>query len=675
MSPPPHRLLSTGLPLLILILSVPLSVAYAEPSVELDAVQVKGQTTAAASAAFSVTRQDADEIREQRVQQVQQLFRNVPGMHLARIGLGGVADPIVLRGFGAGGHGADIGFVVDGISLNEAMSHADGYADLNVIVPLELDNMTVFRGPVSALYGNYNRAGVVALQTRRGGQYVEADVTLGSHRTWDAQLAGGWKIGERQHLNLAAQAAYSDGFRPQSSGERRTLAARWSIDVTPDLQIAVSGRAHQASADNPGYLTAAQFHADPYGIDPRMKNDGADKHLHTARADVNVRLAAQTKLLTYVYATQQDFTRWFTRGAALAATWSQREETYDRSVLGAGMNLNGRHAMPLGDLTWVAGVELLRERTDYLKYEGLDFRRRIGIADYDRRFTLDNVAAFTEIGWALHPLFQPTLGLRHDRFTGQCAVRGPERSTDPCESLPRVDHTSPKLGMRSHVHEHVELRASQAEGFALADEMAKYALGDSRLSPNVFRQTEIGANVKLPRQRLTFDVAAYALRSTDEIAMIAPGEYVNAGSTRRTGIELGALWAPIAPFDLSVTHGSAHSRVRANVDSTLVGKRVAAVPRTMSTVTARWRPAAGWQGTVAWRKIGDWAVDAANADTYPGYQRWDLGLSYAFPGRMPITVHAMIDNVTNRRYATSVNTVGYAPGAPRMIRIGAQLGF
>ena len=68
-------------------------------------------------------------------------------------------------------------------------------------------------------------------------------------------------------------------------------------------------------------------------------------------------------------------------------------------------------------------------------------------------------------------------------------------------------------------------------------------------------------------------------------------------------------------------------------------------------------------------------VDEANADTYPGYQRWDLGLSYAFPGPTPITVHAMIDNITNRRYATSVNTVGYAPGAPRMIRIGAQLGF
>ncbi|MFT4101646.1 MAG: TonB-dependent receptor [Burkholderiaceae bacterium] len=648
--------------------------AFAQAERELSAVEIKGQSTSGASAAFSSTRQDAEEIREQKVQQVQQLFRNVPGMNLSNLGLTGVADNMVLRGFGGGGHGGDIGFVVDGIALNEAMSHADGYGDLNVIVPLELDDMTVFRGPVSALYGNYNRAGVVALQTRRGGEYRNADLAIGNHRTLDTQFAGGFKIDDRQHLNLAAQAFRSDGFRPQSDGERYTLSGRYALKATPDLEIAISARAHQARANNPGYLTADQFYSDPYGIDRRMKNDGARKNFYTLRADVNYQLTPELKLLTYLYATQQDFTRWFTRGAATAASWSQREETYDRDVFGAGFNLNGRRATGIGMLSWVAGIETIRERTDYLKYENTDFRRRVGTADYDRQFTLNNVAAFAEAGLVVHPLFQPTVGVRYDRFTGECRLRGPELMTDPCNALPDVNHTSPKLGLRSRVHERVELRTSWTEGFALANEMSKYALGNSHVSPNIFRQTEIGANIKLARQ-LTVDVAAYRLRSSDEITMIAPGEYINSGSTRRTGVEFSALWLPAPSFDLSVTYGSANSRVLSNVDQTLVGNRVTAVPRMTSTVTANWRPAAGWQSTVIWRKVGDYAVNAANTDNYPGYQRWDLALSYTFAGTRPITVYAAIDNVTDKAYATSVSSVGYATGAPRMFRVGTQLSF
>lgn len=125
-------------------------------------VEVKGQALAGGSAAFTSTRLETGDIRERGVNQVQQLFRQVPGMDIRGLGLTGVADSIVLRGFGGGGHGGDIAFSVDGIPLNEAMSHADGYADLNVIVPLELRTMTVRKGPVSVLYGNFNRAGSVS---------------------------------------------------------------------------------------------------------------------------------------------------------------------------------------------------------------------------------------------------------------------------------------------------------------------------------------------------------------------------------------------------------------------------------------------------------------------------------------------------------------------------------
>ena len=659
--------------------SAPLPYARAvEPVANLDEVRIKGQSLSAAAggqAAYSVTRMDEQEIREAQVSRVQSLFQNVPGMNLTSYGLPGVADAVSLRGFGGGGHGGDVGFVLDGIPLNEAMSHADGYADLDVVVPLEVAGMTVLRGPVSALYSNYHRAGTVTLETRRGGSYREADLRIGSFRTVDLQAAAGFVPDTRQSINIAAQAFRSDGFRPQSAGDRQTLAGRWTLAATPDLGISVSGRTHRAAAHNAGYLTAAQFAVDPYGVDRRMQNDGSKKQFHTLRLDIDRRLGPDLKLLSFVYGTRQDFTRWFTRGGAAAATWSQREESYERGVFGAGFSLNGRHRPADRTLDWVAGIETYRERTDYLKYEGTDFRRRVGSAEYDRRFTLDNVAAFAEASWALHPWFNPTLGLRWDRFNGQCSVQGVETAGDACGSLAAVSQTSPKLGIRSVWDARFETRVSLSQGFALATEMAKYALGSS-VAPNVFRQLEIGARVK-PISGLTLDLALYRLRSSDEIVESAPATYENAGATRRTGVELSTLWAPAASFDMSLVLGSAHSRIEQNPDATLIGRRVPNVPRTTTTLTANWRPVAGWQGTLVWRKVGEYAVNGANTLSYGGYHRVDLAVAYTLrpavlAGR-PLTVHVAVDNLSDRAYATSVSTVGYAPGAPRMLRIGAQM--
>ena len=65
------------------------------------------------------------------------------------------------------------------------------------------------------------------------------------------------------------------------------------------------------------------------------------RHFGTVRADVNYQIAPDLKLLSFAYATRQDFTRWFSRPAN-STTWRQREENYDRSVFGAGTSLNGR---------------------------------------------------------------------------------------------------------------------------------------------------------------------------------------------------------------------------------------------------------------------------------------------------------------------------------------------
>lgn len=637
----------------------------------LASVEVKGQAMTGGSAAFTSTRLETDDIRARGVNQVQQLYRQVPGMDIRGLGLTGVADSIVLRGFGGGGHGGDIAFSVDGIPLNEAMSHADGYADLNVIVPLELRTMTVRKGPVSALYGNFNRAGSVELETRKGGEYREVDLSVGSFGTVDAQTALGIKLSDTQHLNLAAQLWRSDGFREQSDSWRGTLAGRWSVDLTGGLRIALSARVHQAEADNPGYLSKAQFKDDPYDKAIGVQNDGAEKNFATFRTDVHYTINDELKLLGFAYATRQDFSRWFTR--PVSGVMRQREESYDRKVEGAGLNLNGHHHNGV-PLHWVAGVEGFHESTDYEYYDGLDNRRRVNPAANDRNSRLNNLSMFGEAEAVVHALFKPSVGIRWDRFTGKCSLNGPEADTSPCVRMTPIEHTSPKLGVRSEVARGIELRASWAEGFALPSNFAKYALGAADLDPNMFRQTEIGTRITaLPG--LVIDLSAYRMKSSDEIRTVSPGVYENFGNTRRTGYELELNWLAHDDLDFRLALGTADSKITRNGNAALVGNRVTGVPRHTATLETNWRPLPGWQGTLTWQSIGRYEVDAANTQHYSGYDVLDLRLAYTPAGNQPYTLYAAIDNLTDCTYATAVNTIGYAAGAPRTLRVGAQFSF
>lgn len=631
-----------------------------------------------ANSPFSVDSLYSEQIRNLRVAHPEDLFKQIPGMAVRMLGLSGVADSIVMRGFGGGGHGGDLGVVIDGIPLNEAMSHADGYMDLNVIVPLEIGAMNVFKGPVSALYGNYNRSGLIAIETRKEGTYGNADVSVANNATFDAQGAWGVPVANGQQINLAGHYYRTDGFRPQSHFDRLTLSGRWSIAFSPTTQLAFSGRYYTAEGDSASYVTRPQFERDPYGMDPRVQLDGSQKDFVSLRADFSAKVSDEIKLLAFGYRTDQTFTRWYTRPIN-TTTWAQREESYDREVFGVGVNLNGQRRLAAGTLNWVAGVEAFRESTYYQFADGLETRRRIAPMIYDRTADLDSNSIFAEVEVPLHTYFKPWVALRHDRFDGAAVRNGPETGTDPLGPLQKISNTSPKFGVRSDVARGVQLRASWAEGFALPSNFIKYSIGAANLDPNVFRQTEVGAAFRVARA-FTLDFAAYRIKSSDEILTISPGVYQNFGATERTGLEAKAEWRPLAPMLVTAVYGSAESEVQRNTNTALIGRQVTGVPDQTATLGVAWQPRQGWGGDVSLRHVGSYAVTPTNTLFSPSYTTLDLALSYAgmFSGRR-YKAYASAENVLDRTYATSVAlSNGFqliAPGAPLTFKVGMQFDF
>ncbi len=130
---------------------------------------------------------------------------------------------------------------------------------------------------------------------------------------------------------------------------------------------------------------------------------------------------------------------------------------------------------------------------------------------------------------------------------------------------------------------------------------------------------------------------------------------------------------------LSLTYGSANSRVTENGNAALIGKRVAGVPRSMTTATAAWTPVPNWTASLTWRRVGRYAVNADNSLHDGGYATVDLGLRYRASGARPDELHATLANAADKAYATSVSVIGgmplFAPGAPRTLKLGARFSF
>ena len=639
-----------------------------------DTITVKGQIFRGVESSYSATEISADDIRIKRVYEINELLEDVPGVSVRDYGLGGVASSTVIRGFGDGAHGGDLGVVIDGIPLNEANSHADGYVDLNVVVPLEVKGLTVFRGPVSALYGNFNRGGLIALETRNSGNYTEFDVSAGSFDSFDAQAAFGKEVGDNQAYNLAAQYYRTDGFRPQSAADRGTVSGRGKFQISPKIDLSLSGRYHEAEAESAGYTTLAQFQTDPYGIDPRVQNDGADKTFGTLRGDLGFILNDENKILAYAYGTQQDFTRWFTRGAADAPSWRQREETYDRNVYGLGTSLNGQMNLAGRTVSYVAGIEHFDETTEFQFYDDLDNRRRVFPAQFDRESSLSSNALFAEADIALTDRLDLSLGLRADEFDGDCETLGPETGASPCEELDTVSNVSPKIGLRAQVLDQLQLRASYSEGFALASGFAKFASGAQELGVNELRQYELGATFK-PISSVNLDLALYEIKSSNEINEVTPGDFVNFGETSRTGFETSLSWDISSQFQLQAVYGYADSEVQENLNPALIGNKVIGVPDHTATLIATYFPVPDLRLSATARYIGEYDIDAGNTTKAPDYAVLDLDVAYSLKTKTPTQVFVSLDNVTDNKYATIINSLGASPGAPRAIFAGVQLGF
>ena len=128
-------------------------------------------------------------------------------------------------------------------------------------------------------------------------------------------------------------------------------------------------------------------------------------------------------------------------------------------------------------------------------------------------------------------------------------------------------------------------------------------------------------------------------------------------------------------LDVSLAWATAQSEIRKHRDASLEGNRVTGVPSHTTTAQLNWRPLTNWETSLTLRDIGDYAVNASNQLVDGGYRVTDLSLAYQFPGTPDYRAYLAVENLTDKVYASTVSTIGYATGAPRRVSLGLQASF
>lgn len=653
-----------------------------EAVTSLGEIYVKGESLKPENSSITIDEIGLQQIRSLNLDQPLRVIEQVPGVDLVAYRQGGVADQFSIRGFGGGGHAGEAGVQIDGMSLNEAEGHSDGYADMNILIPLNLKKVKVYKGPSSALFGRFAQGGTLAIESRKGGNYQDVSLSAGSFNTLDAQFALGREIpisekGNKLKSNLAFQFFQTDGYSENSQTIRGNVAGRIAYDISDKTDVSLSLRAHSSRWDAPGYISESQFN------DPDRRNlqdanaeaDGGDKEFYSQRIDVNHTFNKNLRLLLFGYSVQQEFTRFAKFGFEPGG---QSERFNTRDVYATGGSLNGNSTIANVNFNWIAGLEYYSEETERLRWATSDRVRQA--QTQDRIFGIQSISSYAQGEFEVSPYFRPTIGLRYDSYFGNFTANDPgqEPINDDLDGLYNI---APKFGVRSMVFTGFDIRVSASNGFSIPNSALKYD-ANLDLDPIDLWQYELGATYRL-NSWLELDAVGFILNSSNEIFENPPGslEFRNVGQTTRRGIESKASLTPLPGLNIQGTFSFIETEVIDNPEENLEGKSLVGIPQTIGTFDISYTSKIGLGSRFRFRDVGPYFISSDNLASYEGYTVSHLSLFFNFDkqsinqGR----IFFEVQNLFNAQYAESVfgsvDSRSFAPAPTRNFTAGVSYNF
>jgi iron complex outermembrane receptor protein len=489
--------------------------------------------------AAHVTIIDREQIEASGARNLQDLLTEHAGVVLIDQVGNDVQKSLDLRGF-SGGKGVAV--FVDGTRINDSRNNL---ASLEQVPLNAVERVEVTRGPSAALAGGGAEAGVVRVITRRGTQ-PSASVSA-SAGTFDTARLDATYGGHFGRYDLFVSGAYdtTDGFRPNSGGDQRRFDVSSGVDLGAGRRLGLVLLSSSLNYGAPGALTLAEYEADPWQNSYNLL-DGSE---------VVERQASLT------------FQGPVGHGFSLAATLAYRSNIAQTLSTGRAAATYGGFFLDADGGTWSGVAQAAREISSmhgsHLVAFGLEaqdgsteslgyFTSPSSPGSYDPSAPSSsndagarNAGLFVQDNWTISPRWGVTAGLRADRSRPSYVETSPG-TTSESKTFSEI---SLHAGATMHASERIDLYASYGDGFLPPSPEQLFAFpffgSNPELEPEDGRAYEFGLR---SRGRLgSLDAALFVTDTTNEIVFDPTptptdvfGRNVNAGTTRRRGVELSA---------------------------------------------------------------------------------------------------------------------------------------
>ena len=182
-------------------------------------------------------------------------------------------------------------------------------------------------------------------------------------------------------------------------------------------------------------------------------------------------------------------------------------------------------------------------------------------------------------------------------------------------------------------------------------------------SPFKSKQYEVGAKFDAGH----FGGSLAVFRVNEPTALVEGNIYSVDGQQRNQGVEFSTYGEPIKGLRLLGGATYLDAENTKSTDGLLNGKKIIGVPSTLFNLGVEWDIPTLQGFTVDGRLVytgSEWA-DGNNTEGIPSWTRLDLGARYSFTvAEKLMTVHANVENVTNKSYWSSA---GGEPGANYLV--------
>jgi outer membrane receptor protein involved in Fe transport len=296
-----------------------------------------------------------------------ELFRQAAGLEAHEQGQGpGFASDLSVRGFSSD-HSTDLALYIDGVPNNEPVNgHAEGYNDINLLMPQIVSGIDVVKGPTSALYGNFAFGGAINVRTLN--RYSGTDLSVGSGSFGMAQgsLITGFDHGTTGGV-LAVSGYREDGWRPHAENQYGHLHAAIVHSLSPTTSIDASVDGYLTSYNSPGFLDTAQYNAGRTGFVSNYGDGGYKRHSQE-RVSLRTFLGSSLEWRSTVYAQQGTWQFWLSSPPGLGGlTEGTGAETREYDVrYGFGGTSALTYAAPGVDITF--GTDARYTNAGYANY-------------------------------------------------------------------------------------------------------------------------------------------------------------------------------------------------------------------------------------------------------------------------------------------------------------------